>query len=393
MQNNNRKPFKTYDEQIQIFESRWLVKDLTSKQIFRNKKYYSIVNGYKELFLINDGSLIFFLLGCNFNELYAVCYFDREIKALFLKYIIRIELKLRSIIAYEFALIYGDKYLEATSCFYYQTINQLGGMTLDYKIYQPYSYLYHLSDPLGVNFTIITGSEKAILFDTGYGLSDIRKEINKIVKTPYIVINSHGHMDHTNGNYLFEEVYIHPQDIDLCIHNNIPERRSLNIQIAKSQGLVDEMFDKEMYINQGCGNLVTLADNQEFNLGDLHVRVIPMPGHTQGSIGLLIEEERLLLSGDAAISMIWLFLTESTSKDDYIRMLKNVMKEPFDHFITGHISRVFPKEYFEYYIQVAMKSNVMNSKPITFAGFERPNTYQYKELFGDDIIGICFHEE
>jgi len=127
-------------------------------------------------------------------------------------------------------------------------------------------------------------------------------------------------MDHTNGNYLFEEVYIHPQDIDLCIHNNIPERRSLNIQIAKSQGLVDEMFDKEMYINQGCGNLVTLADNQEFNLGDLHVRVIPMPGHTQGSIGLLIEEERLLLSGDAAISMIWLFLTESTSKDDYIRM-------------------------------------------------------------------------
>lgn len=264
---------------------------------------------------------------------------------------------------------------------------------MNYKIYKPYPYLYHFSDPLGVNFTIITGSEKAIVFDTGYGLTDIREEINKIVKTPYIVINSHGHMDHTNGNYLFDEVYIHPKDIQLCIRSNSKERRTLNIQIAEKQGLIDDVFDKDTYINQSYGKLISLTDNQIFNLGDLNVRVIPMAGHTQGSIGLLIEEERLLLSGDAAISMIWLFLEESTSKDKYIEMLKGVMNEPFDNFITGHINQVFPKKYFKYYIQVAMKSNIINSEPVSFAGFERPNTYQYKERFGDDIIGICFHED
>jgi glyoxylase-like metal-dependent hydrolase (beta-lactamase superfamily II) len=264
---------------------------------------------------------------------------------------------------------------------------------MEYKIFKPYSYLYHLRDPLGVNFTIITGSEKAIVFDTGYGFSDITEVINKIVKTPYIVINSHGHMDHTCGNYLFKEVYIHPKDRQLCINSNSRERRSLNIQIAKKQGLLDESFGDELYINQGYGKLVNLNDNQIFNLGDLHVRVVPMPGHTQGSIGLLVEETRLLLSGDAAISMIWLFLKESTSKDEYIKMLERVIKEPFDNFITGHISRVFPKVYFDYYIKVAMTANISNSQPISFAGFERPNTYQYKERFNDDIIGICFHEE
>ena len=264
---------------------------------------------------------------------------------------------------------------------------------MEYKIFKPFSYLYHLRDPLGVNFTIITGSKKAIVFDTGYGLSDIKKEINKIVKTPYIVINSHGHMDHTSGNYLFKEVYINPKDIDLCINSNSLERRRLNVQIARNQGLLDKTFEEDMYINQGYGHLVNLDDNQVFNLGDLHVRVIPMTGHTQGSIGLLIEETRLLLSGDAAISMIWLFLKESTSKVDYIQMLENVIKEPFDNFITGHIDRVFPKIYFEYYIKVATKANVTNSQPVSFAGFERSNTYQYKERFDDDIIGICFHEE
>lgn len=262
---------------------------------------------------------------------------------------------------------------------------------MEYTIFKPFSYIYHIRDPLGVNFTIITGSNKAIVFDTGYGLSDIRAVINKIVKTPYIVINSHGHMDHTCGNYLFDEVYINSKDIDLCINSNSKERRSLNVLSARNLGLLEETFDEELYINQGYGKLASLDENQVFDLGDLHARVIPMPGHTQGSVGLLIEEKRLLLSGDAAISMIWLFLKESTSKDEYIQMLENVIKEPFDNFITGHISKVFPKKYFEYYIKVARTANMTNSQLVSFTNFERKNTYQYKEQFGDDIIGICFH--
>lgn len=264
---------------------------------------------------------------------------------------------------------------------------------MEYKIFKPYSYLYHFTDPLGVNFSIITGSNKAIVFDTGYGLSDIKTVINKIVKTPYIVINSHGHMDHTGGNYLFEEVYIHSEDIPLCIASNNLERRSLNIEAAKSQGLLDKTFNDGLYINQGYGKLVKLNLNQVFNLGDLHVRIIPMPGHTKGSIGLLIEETRVLLTGDAAISMIWLFLKESTSRVEYIQMLETVIKEPFDNFITGHINKVFPKKYFDFYIKVALSANTNNSQAITFPGFERPNTYQYKEKFNDEVIGICFYEE
>jgi glyoxylase-like metal-dependent hydrolase (beta-lactamase superfamily II) len=264
---------------------------------------------------------------------------------------------------------------------------------MEYIIFNPYPFVYHFRDPMGVNFTLITGSKKAILFDTGYGITNIRNLIENIVITPYIVINSHGHMDHTSGNYLFNEVYINEDDIELCIMHNQIDRRKLNLEIAKSKGLLEKTYDSNKYIMQGAGNLIPIKVGEVIDLGDMHVRVILMNGHTKGSIGLLIEEKRLLLTGDAAISMIWLFLEESISRDEYIQMLENVIKEPFDNFITGHISRVFPKRYFDYYIEVAKKAEISNSKLVSFEGFNRLNTYQYQEKYENDIIGICFYEK
>jgi hypothetical protein len=78
-----------------------------------------------------------------------------------------------------------------------------------------------------------------------------------------------------------------------------------------------------------------------------------MEGHTKGSIGLLIKEHKLLFTGDAAISMIWMFLKESTSKETYIKMLQRVKELDFTHFITGHLMTVFEKKFFDYYLEVA----------------------------------------
>ena len=67
--------------------------------------------------------------------------------------------------------------------------------------------LYQIKDKLGVLTTLVIGSKKAILFDTGYGFGDLKKEVEKITNKELMVICSHGHMDHTAGNYQFDEVY------------------------------------------------------------------------------------------------------------------------------------------------------------------------------------------
>lgn len=54
---------------------------------------------------------------------------------------------------------------------------------------------------------LILGREKALLFDTGMGISDIRKVVEELTKLPVIVLNSHTHNDHVGGNWQFDTIY------------------------------------------------------------------------------------------------------------------------------------------------------------------------------------------
>ncbi len=80
---------------------------------------------------------------------------------------------------------------------------------------QPYTYkkirdnIWQIADDDGVYCTFVRGSGLAVLIDTGYGKRDLRAFVEKNVSTPYIVMNSHGHPDHTGGNdkqELYDEI-------------------------------------------------------------------------------------------------------------------------------------------------------------------------------------------
>ena len=59
---------------------------------------------------------------------------------------------------------------------------------------------------------LFVGKERALLLDTGCGIGDLKGVIRKITDKPYIVIASHGHMDHIGGAGAFDELYINPAD-------------------------------------------------------------------------------------------------------------------------------------------------------------------------------------
>ena len=86
--------------------------------------------------------------------------------------------------------------------------------------YQVNDHIYQLKDPMGVLTTLVIGKEKALLVDTAYGIGDLKEAITNITKLPLVVINSHGHMDHSCGNYQFDEVYIDKRDLELCKKHN-----------------------------------------------------------------------------------------------------------------------------------------------------------------------------
>ncbi len=263
---------------------------------------------------------------------------------------------------------------------------------MEYSVIKFNDNLYHFRDPLGVCFSIIKGSKKAIVVDTGYGIFDVKKTVEEYITTPYIVINTHGHMDHTAGNFRFDKVYVPSKDYDLFIEHNSIKRRTKNIQEALLRDLLPDGFDKDEYINQPTNNSFPIDCGQTIDLGNLHVEIIPMEGHTKGSIGLLIKELKILLTGDAAIHAIWMFLKESTDRNTYINMLKRVKQLDFDYFVTGHLMEMYPKKYFDYYIEVAKNATPSNSKPTSYGDFGDKNTFEYVEFHEGVRFAFCYQE-
>lgn len=112
------KIFKTYDEQLEILKGRNLTlgDEKKARQILESENYYNLINGYKDLFLDNTDGEEKYTDGAKFSEIYALYEFDREIRSIFLKRILKFENRIKSAIAYEFSNEYShDNYLKISN--------------------------------------------------------------------------------------------------------------------------------------------------------------------------------------------------------------------------------------------------------------------------------------
>ena len=122
-------------------------------------------------------------------------------------------------------------------------------------------------------------------------------------------------------------------------------------------------FDSDAYANGAVEKIKKLPIGQVFDLGNLHLEVIGMEGHTPGSVGLLAREHRILLNSDAANSHVWMYLDESLPVNQYAAMLERTMQLEFDTFFVGHANVPFPKSMFEKFINVANNVTIEKSQP------------------------------
>ena len=107
------KVFKTYNSQMRILRSRGLIVKSSAKKILESENYYNVINGYKDLFLDHTQPTEKYKPGAEFSEINALYEFDRELRFIFLKRLLKIENQIKSIIAYKFSEKYKhDNYLK-----------------------------------------------------------------------------------------------------------------------------------------------------------------------------------------------------------------------------------------------------------------------------------------
>ena len=105
------KEFKTIDDQINLLIQRGvIVTDIEgTRSLLLENNYYNVVNGYKDIFLEEKNT---YRKGTTFEEIFALYEFDKNIRSILLTYILGIENKLRSLVAYYFSKYHGnDNYL------------------------------------------------------------------------------------------------------------------------------------------------------------------------------------------------------------------------------------------------------------------------------------------
>lgn len=109
------KIYKTRTEQLNILRSRGLNidDDTIAEEILEKENYYNVINGYKEPFIDLSAASENYLPNAKFDELFSVFTFDRNIRMIYLKYILKAEHHLKTVIAHEFSKLYGyDNYLK-----------------------------------------------------------------------------------------------------------------------------------------------------------------------------------------------------------------------------------------------------------------------------------------
>ena len=98
------KNFKTVEEQIEILKMRGIIiNNKIAKEILTENNYYYLINGYKDLFIDNYNKEEKYIENVSLEEIYALYKFDGELRMNLLRYILIIERRLDTYIAYEFS--------------------------------------------------------------------------------------------------------------------------------------------------------------------------------------------------------------------------------------------------------------------------------------------------
>ena len=145
---------------------------------------------------------------------------------------------------------------------------------------------------------LFVGKERALLLDTGCGIGDLKGVIRKITDKPYIVIASHGHMDHIGGAGAFDELYINPADnyfLDVSFEKMLENRRNYADFIRKRE---DKYYpystENDMLCWEKKPKLLPLSDGQTFDLGGRILTAYSCPGHTPGEMVFIDSKTRYL---------------------------------------------------------------------------------------------------
>jgi hydroxyacylglutathione hydrolase len=153
-------------------------------------------------------------------------------------------------------------------------------------------HLHRVVGPLATNVHVLADerTREAIAVDTATPcLAWIADELRVRDWTLKLIVSSHGHWDHIGDNaavaaHTGADIAAHPLDRGRLVH---PRPVQAPFEIPPSVPAID------------------LAEGGEVRFGEIRLRVLHTPGHTEGSVCLYDPDDGRLFSGDTLFAGGW----------------------------------------------------------------------------------------
>jgi glyoxylase-like metal-dependent hydrolase (beta-lactamase superfamily II) len=188
------------------------------------------------------------------------------------------------------------------------------------------------------NIWHVRGRDRDLLIDSGMGVVSLRSQVAALAERPVLALASHTHFDHIGNHHEFAERLAHPAEAELMAH---PDRAGTLADIYVKDDIFTALppvpgWRAELYEVEPAPATRLVSEGDVLDLGDRHLEVMHLPGHSPGSIGLWEERTGILFSGDAIYDGELIDDAYHSDLDDYIRTMRRLRDMPATIVHGGH---------------------------------------------------------
>lgn len=193
------------------------------------------------------------------------------------------------------------------------------------------------------NLGFVVTNQGIVMIDTPINPKDAvewQNEINKKGELRYL-INTEEHTDHYRGTWFFPGPLISSEEARKKLAR-IPLAEFFEGVKRKDPNVLSLPFMKGFTLRLAD---ITFNDQMELYLGDHTIKLLSLPGHTSGGIGVYIPEERIVFASDCIFNRQKSWLVEA-DPDLWLNSLSKIGALDVDTIVPGH-GPICSKDYLD----------------------------------------------
>lgn len=182
---------------------------------------------------------------------------------------------------------------------------------------------------------LLVGSERALLIDTGLGVSNIYNVVRRLTDKPITAVATHVHWDHIGGHKCFPDFCAHSAELD-WLQGAFPLPVTAIRTMLMDGCDLPNGYDVSTYtLFQGTPTRL-LLDGDAIELGKRLIYTIHTPGHSPGHMCFWDAACGYLFVGDLVYKGTLYANYPSTDPEDYLASLEKISELPVKRIFPGH---------------------------------------------------------